>query len=148
MAEPLATRVLRNRLNHTCNGLLGRPTAIVAIPPKPVAPTVTQRQHTLLQSTLLQSPALPPATPIAAPATPVTPPSPQPQQPQQLQQLRIYIPPEPAVPSVEQGPRQGPRYSKEIATIVKIYTDNKLVTACQGVPVCHITVSNLLEDPA
>ena len=49
--------------------------------------------------------AAPPAIPIAAPATPITPPSPQPQQPQQLQQLRIYTPPEPAVPSVEQGPR-------------------------------------------
>jgi len=52
------------------------------------------------------------------------------------------------VPSVKQGPRQGPRYSKEIATIAKIYTDKKLVTACQGVPACCITVSNLLKDPA
>ena len=58
------------------------------------------------------------------------------------------------MPSVEQGPRQGPRYSKEVATIVKIYTDfctnhilmNKLVTAYQGVPAYHITVSNPLED--
>ena len=38
--------------------------------------------------------------------------------------LYIYILPEPAVPSVEQGPRQGPRYSKEAATIAKIYIDN------------------------
>ena len=104
--------------------------------------------------------AAPPATPIAAPAAPAaptTPPGPQssnydqllrsreqqPQQPQQLQQLHTYTPPEPAVPSVEQGPRQGPRYSKEVATIAKIHTDfrtnriltNKLVTACQGISV-------------
>ena len=28
LAEPLATKVLRNRLNHTRDGLLGQPTAI------------------------------------------------------------------------------------------------------------------------
>ena len=156
-------------MNHTCDGLLGQPTAIVAIPPRSVAPTATKRQYH--PQTPAASPALPPAappipptvpiaapptipiaappaTPIAAPATPVTPPSPQPQQPQQPQQLRTHTPPEPAVPSVEQGPRQGPRYSKEVATIAKIYTDNKLVTTCQGVPACYITISNLLEDPA
>ena len=58
------------------------------------------------------------------------------------------------MPSVEQRPKQRPRYSKEVATIAKIYTDfrtnriltNKLATAYQGVPVCRITVSNPLED--
>src|SRR6266568_9116990 len=44
LAEPLATKTLRDRLNHTCDGLLGRPTAIVAIPPRPVALTATKRQ--------------------------------------------------------------------------------------------------------
>ena len=29
------------------------------------------------------------------------------------------------MPSVEQGPRQGPRYSKKVATITKIYIDNQ-----------------------
>jgi len=29
------------------------------------------------------------------------------------------------MPSVEQGPRQGPRYSKEVAIIAKIYTDDQ-----------------------
>lgn len=48
--------------------------------------------------------------------------------------------------STEQGPRQGPRYSKEVAIIAKIYTDNKLFIACQGVPACGITVSNPRED--
>ena len=33
LAEPLATRALRDRLNHTRNGLSGQPTAIVVIPP-------------------------------------------------------------------------------------------------------------------
>ena len=61
--------------------------------------------------------AAPPVTPIAALATP--------QQPQQLQQLYIYTPPEPAMTSIE----QGPRYSKKIAIIAKIYTDNKLFIA-------------------
>ena len=84
--------------------------------------------------------AAPPATPIAAPATP------QQQQPQQLQQLHTHTPPEPAVTSMEQGPRQGPRYSKEVAIIAKIYTDNKLFIACQGVPTCRIAVSNPGED--
>ena len=101
--------------------------------------------------------AAPPATPTAAPATPATPPGPQssnydqllrsreqqPQQPQRLQQLHRHTLPEPAVPGVEQGPRQGPGYSKEVATIAKIYTDfctnriltNKLVTAYQRVSV-------------
>ena len=29
------------------------------------------------------------------------------------------------MPSIEQGPRQGPRYSKEVAIIVKIYIDDQ-----------------------
>jgi hypothetical protein len=41
---------------------------------------------------------------------------------------------------------QGPKYSKEVATIAKIYTDNKLFIACQGVPTCRIAVSNSGED--
>jgi hypothetical protein len=44
-----------------------------------------------------------------------------------------------------------PMYSKEAATIAKIYTDfytnriltGELVTACQGVPVCRIAASAL-----
>ena len=64
--------------------------------------------------------AVPPATLIAAPATP--------QQPQQLQQLHTHTPPELAVTSMEQGPRQGLRYT------------------CQGVPVYGIAVLNLGED--
>ena len=31
MAKPLATKALQNKLNHTYNGLLGQPTAIVPI---------------------------------------------------------------------------------------------------------------------
>ena len=69
-----------------------------------------------------------------------------PQQPQQLQQLHIHTPPEPAVTSMEQGPRQGPRYSKEVAIIARIYTDNKLFIACQGVPAYEIAVLNPGED--
>ena len=60
----------------------------------------------------------PPVTLIAAPATP--------QQPQQPQQLDTHTPPKPAVTSME----QGLRYSKEVAIIAKIYTDNKLFIAC------------------
>jgi len=30
-----------------------------------------------------------------------------------------------AVPSIEQGSRQGPKYSKEVAIIIKIYTDDQ-----------------------
>ena len=48
--------------------------------------------------------------------------------------------------SIEQGPRQGPKYNKEVATIAKIYMDNKLFIACQGVPTCGITVLNFRED--
>jgi hypothetical protein len=47
---------------------------------------------------------------------------------------------------MEQGPRQGPRYSKEVAIIAKIYTDNKLFIACQGVPTYGIAVLNPRED--
>jgi len=35
LAEPLAIRALRDRLNHTYNGLSGQPTAIVATLPSP-----------------------------------------------------------------------------------------------------------------
>ena len=34
LAEPLAIRVLQNRLNYTCNSLSGQPIAIVAILPR------------------------------------------------------------------------------------------------------------------
>ena len=64
--------------------------------------------------------AAPPATPIAAPATP--------QQLQQLQQLHTHTPPKLAMTSVEQRPRQGPKYSKE------------------GVPTYGIAVLNPGED--
>src|SRR5271170_1233488 len=37
LAEPLITVALRDRLNHTRDGLSGQPTAIVAIPPSPPA---------------------------------------------------------------------------------------------------------------
>ena len=47
--------------------------------------------------------------------------------------------------SVEQGLRQGPRYSKEVAMIAEINTDNKFM-ACQGVPACRIAILNLEED--
>ena len=33
-----------------------------------------------------------------------------------------------------------------MAIIIKIYTDNKLFIACQGVPICEITILNLGED--
>ena len=42
---------------------------------------------------------------------------------------------------MEQGPRQGPRYSKEMATIAKIYIDNQ--KACQGVP-AYRTASSIV----
>ena len=29
------------------------------------------------------------------------------------------------MPNIEQGPRQGPKYSKEVAIIAKIYTNNQ-----------------------
>ena len=48
--------------------------------------------------------------------------------------------------SVEQGPRQRPGYSKEGATIAKIYTDNKLFIAYQGVPAYRIAILNPRED--
>jgi len=41
LAELLAIRALRNRLNHTYNGLSGQPTAIIAILPRSAAPTTT-----------------------------------------------------------------------------------------------------------
>ena len=47
---------------------------------------------------------------------------------------------------MEQGPRQRPKYSKEVAIIADIYTDNKLFIACQGVPTYRIAVSNLKKD--
>ena len=66
--------------------------------------------------------------------------------PQQPQQLHIYTPPEPAITSIKQGPRQGPKYSKKVAIIAKIYTDNKLFIACQGVPAYGIAILNSRED--
>ena len=74
----------------------------------------------------------PPATPITAPATPLSPQSSnynqvlwsREQQPQQLQQLHTHTPPELAMTNIEQRPRQGPRYSKEMARIAKMYTDS------------------------
>src|SRR6266702_8162919 len=48
LAEPLATRVLRNRLNHTRDGLLGRPTAIVAIPPRSSTQPLKEKSWSIL----------------------------------------------------------------------------------------------------
>ncbi len=131
----------QEELNPQDNDVIG-PQASKDDPP-PGLPTPAQSPEPQLNIPITAPPAtpitIPPATPIAAPATPVTPPSPQPQQLQQLQQLRTHTPPKLAVPSVEQGPRQGPGYSKEVATIAKIYADDKLVTACQGVPACPTT---------
>ena len=47
---------------------------------------------------------------------------------------------------MEQGPRQRPKYSKEVAIIAKIYMDNKLFITYQGVPTCEIAVLNPGED--
>ena len=38
--------------------------------------------------------------------------------------IYIYILPEPTIPSIKQGPKQGPIYSKEVAIITKIYIDD------------------------
>jgi hypothetical protein len=65
-----------------------------------------------------------------------------------LQQLHIHTPPELAVPSVEQGPRQGPGYSKEGTMIAKIYTDNKLFIDCQGIPLQSSIVAWEKEHPS
>src|SRR5277367_1254389 len=91
----------------------------------PATPTATLPQHTLPQHTLPQH-TLPQFT--------------QPQQPQQPQQLHTHIPPKLVVPSIEQGPRQGPGYSKKVAAITRIYTDDQEFKtqerqAYQGVPV-------------
>jgi len=77
---------LRDRLNHTHNGLSGQPTVIVAIPPRPTpplaAPALPPAALALPPAALPIPPAIPtaapPATPIAAPAAPTTPPSPPP----------------------------------------------------------------------
>ena len=39
----MATRILRDRLNYTRDGLSGQPIAIVVIPPRPARPTATAR---------------------------------------------------------------------------------------------------------
>jgi len=88
LAEPLITVALRDRLNHTYNGLSGQPIAIVAIPPRPTpplaAPALPPAALAPPPAALLIPPAIPtaalpvipiaapPATPIAAPpATPI-----------------------------------------------------------------------------
>ena len=75
MAEPLAIKVLRNRLNHTHNGLSGQPTAIVAIPPAPLqqltpqqtAPTASTFPPATAPTPPPAAPPIPPAIPTAAP---------------------------------------------------------------------------------
>ena len=67
---------LRDRLNHTRDGLSGQPTAIVVIPPR----SNTQTPPGSAAPPVIPI-AAPPATPIAAPAAPTstsTPPSPPP----------------------------------------------------------------------
>ena len=83
--------------------------------PVPQAPSYQQRPQQRPQEPPPIPPAIPtaalqvvpitvpPVTLIAAPATP--------QQPQQLQQLHTHTPPKLAVTSMEQGLRQGPRYT-------------------------------------
>ena len=48
--------------------------------------------------------------------------------------------------NIEQKPKQGPRYSKKVAIIAIIYTDNKLFIAYQEIPIYKITVLNPRED--
>ena len=69
----MATRTLRDRLNYTCNGLSGQPTAIVVIPPR----SNTQTPPGSAAPPVIPI-AAPPATPIAAPAGTSTPPGPPP----------------------------------------------------------------------
>ena len=73
LAEPLATRTLRDRLNHTRDGLSGQPTAIVVIPPR----SNTQTLPGSAAPPVIPI-AAPPATPIAAPASTSTLPGPPP----------------------------------------------------------------------
>ena len=42
--------------------------------------------------------------------------------------------------------KQKPKYSKEVAIITKIYTDNKLFIAYKGVLAYKITILNSKED--
>ena len=62
MAEPLAIRTLRNRLNHTRDGLSGQPTAIVIILPRPAQPTAIARPIAtakILSRTQIPTPIIP-----------------------------------------------------------------------------------------
>ena len=61
LAEPLVTKVLQNRLNHTCNGLLGQLIAIVVIPPAP-----PQQPQLIATATA----TIPPRTQIPTPTVP------------------------------------------------------------------------------
>ena len=64
--------ILQNRLNHTCNSLLGQPTAIVAILSRPAWPTATA--WPIATAKILSGTQI--FTPTAAPASTFTPPSP------------------------------------------------------------------------
>ena len=63
LAEPLATRVLQNRLNYTLNGLLGQPTAIPIAIAQPTAIPIAIAQPTAIA-------LKPPRTQIPTPITP------------------------------------------------------------------------------
>ena len=81
MTEPLATRILRDRLNHTRNGLSGQPTAIVIIPPRSGTQTPTIATARPITIAIAKTPprtqiptpiATPSTTPIATPAAPAS----------------------------------------------------------------------------
>ena len=109
------------------------PQPIATTPPGTQIPTPVIPQPLIISiptaAPLVVPIAVPSATPIAAPTTPATPPGPQSsnydqllwsreRQPRQLQQLHTHTPPEPAVPSVEQGPRQGPALRSTLIRII------------------------------
>ena len=66
--------ILRDRLNHTCDGLLGQPTAIVVILPRPAWPTATAwpiaTARPIATAKTLSEMQIP--TPTAAPASTFT----------------------------------------------------------------------------
>ena len=90
-------------------------------PQEPPQQPPQQRLQQRPQESPQEPPPIPPAIPTAAPpVVPIAEPAvlsveqqPPQEPPQRPQQLHIHTPPKPAVTSMEQGPRQGPRYSKE-----------------------------------
>ena len=114
LAEPLITRALRKRLNHTLDGLAtspksAQPTTTATIPPnglatgpKPTQPTATA--------------TIPPGIQILTPMTPRTPTTFAPQQatPTTTQQQQL-----------DPGAGGTASYSKEAAMVAKMYTDSQ-----------------------